>query len=157
MPPYVAVIGASRASPDEERDAEAAGRALAEAGAVLVCGGRGGVMEAACRGAKSAGGVTVGILPGHTRADANPYVDVAVATGLGEMRNALVVNAADAFVAVGGAFGTLSEIALALQAGKTVVGLGAWELSRGGDAVDAVRPASSPQDAVAQALAAAGI
>lgn len=155
MPPYVAVIGASRASPDEERDAEAVGRALAEAGAVLVCGGRGGVMEAACRGAKAAGGTTVGILPGPSRSDANPYVDVAIATGLGEMRNGLVVRAADAFVAVGGQFGTLSEIALALTAGKAVIGLGAWELSRGGQRVDAVRPASSPQDAVAQALTAA--
>ena len=155
MPPYVAVIGASRASSDEERDAEAVGRALAEAGAVLVCGGRGGVMEAACRGAKAAGGLTVGILPGPSRADANPYLDVALATGLGEIRNALVVSAADALVAVGGEFGTLSEIALGLRAGKVVVGLGAWELSRGGQRVDAVRPASSPHDAVSQALAAA--
>src|SRR4051812_17972548 len=100
MPPYVAVIGASRTSPDEERDAEAGGGVPPESGAVLVCGGRGGVMEAACRGAKAAGGMTVGILPGASRSEANPYVDVALATGLGEIRNALVVSAADTLVAI---------------------------------------------------------
>jgi uncharacterized protein (TIGR00725 family) len=156
MPPYVAVIGASRASAQEERAAEAVGRGLGELGAIVVCGGRGGVMEAACRGAKATGGTTVGILPGRNRAEANPYVDVAIATGLGELRNGLVVSAADAFVVVGGAFGTLSEVALALQAGKTVVGLG-WELSLRGERVDAIVPASSPEDAVARVLAACGL
>ena len=157
MPPYVAVVGASNASPAEERAAEAVGRGIGESGAILVCGGRGGVMEAACRGAKASGGTTVGLLPGTSRADANPYVDVAIPTGLGELRNGLVVRAADALVAVGGQFGTLSEIALALQAGKTVVGLGAWELSRAGERIDAVVPAASPADAVARALAACGL
>jgi uncharacterized protein (TIGR00725 family) len=127
---------------------------LAAAGAVVVCGGLGGVMEAACRGAKSAGGTTVGILPGTRRADANPHVDIAIATGLGEMRNGLVVRAADALVAVGGEFGTLSEIALALKASKPVVGLGTWALSHGGDPVDAIVRAASPEDAVARVLAA---
>src|SRR3954467_9862276 len=126
MPPYIAVIGAGNASADEERTAEAVGAHVAEAGAIVVCGGRGGVMEAACRGAKAGGGTTVGILPGTTRAEANPFVDTAIATGLGELRNGLVVRAADALVAVGGEFGTLSEIALALKAGKSVVGLGVW-------------------------------
>ena len=154
MRAYVAVIGAGNASPDEERAAEAVGRGLAEAGAVLVCGGLGGVMEAACRGAKSAGGTTVGILPGRDRAAANPHVDIAIATGLGEMRNGLVVRAADALIAVGGEFGTLSEIALALKAGKTVVGLGAWELHRGGEPVAAAIPAESPADAVERVMAA---
>lgn len=101
-------------------------------------------MEAACRGAQEAGGTTVGILPGHDRADANPYVDVAVATGLGEARNALVVRAADALIAVGGEYGTLSEIALALKAGKPVVGIDSWDLDRierAGDAATAVRRA----------------
>jgi uncharacterized protein (TIGR00725 family) len=157
MPPYIAVIGAGDASADEEDAAEAVGAHLAQAGAVLVCGGRGGVMEAACRGAKAQGGTTVGILPGASRTDANPYVDVAIATGLGELRNGLVVRAADALVAVGGAFGTLSEIALALTAGKTVVGLGVWELSRAGEPVDAIVRATSPADAVARALAACGL
>src|SRR3954453_19147401 len=138
MSTYVAVVGAALAKAGEERTAEEVGRGLAAAGAIVVCGGLGGVMEAACRGAKSGGGTTVGILPGASRADANPYVDIAIATGLGELRNGLVVRAADAFVAVGGEFGTLAEIALALKAGKTVVGLGAWELSRAGQPVDAI-------------------
>jgi uncharacterized protein (TIGR00725 family) len=132
------------------------GRGLGKSGAIVVCGGRGGVMEAACRGAKAGGGTTVGILPGTSRTDANPYVDVAIATGLGELRNGLVVSAADAFVAVGGAFGTLSEVALALQAGKTVVGL-KWDLSLGGERVDAIVPAATPADAVARVLAACGL
>ena len=97
-------------------------------GAVVVCGGLGGVMEAVCRGAQGAGGRTVGILPGDDRHQANPYVDVAVATGLGEARNVVVVRTADVVVAVGGEFGTLSEIALAIKLGKPVVGLGTWRL-----------------------------
>jgi uncharacterized protein (TIGR00725 family) len=112
---------------------------------VLVCGGLGGVMEAACRGAKESGGTTVGILPGTDRSAANPYVDVAVATGLGEARNALVVRAADALVAIGGGYGTLSEVALALKAGKRVVGLGTWD-------VDGVESAGSPEAAVESVL-----
>ena len=102
-------------------------------------------MEAACRGAKESGATTVGILPGTDRAAANPFVDVAVPTGLGEARNALVVRAADALVAVGGGYGTLSEIALALKAGKRVVGLGTWD-------VDGVEAAGSPVEAVETVL-----
>ena len=132
--------------------AERVGRALAERGAVVVCGGLAGVMEAACRGAKDAGGATLGILPGLDRADANPYVDVAVPTGLGEARNALVVRAADALVAVGGEWGTLSEIALAMRAGKRVVGLGTWELHRGGRPVEGIFAATDPEQAVELAL-----
>jgi uncharacterized protein (TIGR00725 family) len=143
--PHIAVIGPGRASEDEARAAEAVGHALATRGAVLVCGGLGGVMEAACRGAKAAGGTTVGILPGNDRADANPYVDVALATGLGEMRNGLIVRAVDALIAVGGEFGTLSEVALALKAGKPVVGLGSWDL-------EPVVRAETPEDAVRLAL-----
>ena len=103
-------------------------------------------MEAACRGAKEAGGRTLGILPGTDRAAANPFVDTAVPTGLGEARNALVVRAADALIAVGGGYGTLSEIALALKAGKRVIGLDSWE-------IDGVEPAESAEQAVAAALA----
>jgi uncharacterized protein (TIGR00725 family) len=121
--------------------ADAVGRGLAARGAVVVCGGLGGAMEAACRGAKEAGGMTVGLLPGPDRDDANPYVDVSIATGLGEARNALVVRTADALIAVGGGYGTLSEIALALRTGKRVVGLGTWE-------IDGIEPASSPEEAV---------
>jgi uncharacterized protein (TIGR00725 family) len=129
---YVAVIGASRARPEDLAEAEAAGRRLAELGAIVVTGGRGGVMEAACRGAKDGGGQTVGILPGLDRADANEFVDVALPTGLGEMRNGLVARAADAIVAVGGAWGTLAEIALARAAGTPVFGVGSWELGEDG-------------------------
>jgi uncharacterized protein (TIGR00725 family) len=111
-------------------------------------------MEAACRGAHSADGTTVGILPGTDRGAANAYVDVAIPTGLGEMRNALVVRSADALIAVGGEFGTLSEIALALKAQKPVVGIGTWQLARGGEQVDAIVQASSAEDAVNRALAA---
>ena len=154
MRAYVAVVGPGRATADEAQLAEAVGRGLGEAGAVIVCGGLGGVMEAACRGAKSAGGTTLAILPGADRAEANPYVDVAVLTGLGELRNGLVVRAADGLVAVGGEFGTLSEIALALKAGKPVFALGGWELAREGEPVDAIVRATSPEDAVARVLAA---
>jgi uncharacterized protein (TIGR00725 family) len=129
MQPYVAVVGAGEASADELAAAEEVGRLLAAREAVLVCGGLGGVMEAACRGAKEGGGSTVGILPGRDRAAANRYVDVAIATGLGEARNALVVRAADVLIAVGGGYGTLSEIALALKGGTPVVGIGSWELA----------------------------
>src|SRR4051794_4413995 len=100
MRAYVAVVGAGDASAQQQSDAEQVGRGLAEAGAVVVCGGLGGVMEAACKGAKSAGGTTLGILPGAGREDANPYVDIAIPTALGEMRNALVVRSADAVIAV---------------------------------------------------------
>lgn len=112
-------------------------------------------MEAACRGAKHAGGTTLGILPGPDRRAANPYVDVAVATGLAEGRNALVVRTADAVIAVGGAYGTLSEIALALRAGIAVVGLETWELARQGRRDEAVVRASTPAEAVELALRAA--
>lgn len=143
--PYVGVVGPGEASAEEAGVAEAVGRALAERGAVVVCGGLGGVMEAACRGARDAGGTTVGILPGTDRAAANPFVEVAVATGLGEARNAVVVRAADALIAVGGAYGTLSEIAFALKASKRVVGIGSWE-------IDGVEPATDPKAAVEAAL-----
>jgi uncharacterized protein (TIGR00725 family) len=130
MNPYVAVIGGSIATPEDEARAEAIGTALGQAGATLVSGGLGGVMAAACRGAKSVGALTIGILPGDDRTAANPWIDVAIPTGLGEARNALVVRTADAIIAVGGEYGTLSEIALALRAGKPVVGLGTWGLIR---------------------------
>src|SRR3954447_26098172 len=154
MRAYVAVVGAGDAAPDELAIAERVGRGLGEAGAVLVCGGLGGVMEAACRGAKAAGGTTLGILPGVERRDANEHVDIAIPTGLGEMRNALVVRTADALIAVGGEFGTLSEIALALKAGKPVVGLGTWQLARDGAESLAIVRVASPEEAVERALAA---
>jgi len=124
----VAVIGAASCSPAEARAAEVVGRVLAEGGATVLCGGRGGVMEAACRGARMAGGLTLGILPGEDPAAANPFVDVAIATGLGEARNVIVACTARAVVAIGGRYGTLSEIAFALKYGVPVVGVGTWKL-----------------------------
>ena len=121
----VAVIGAADASPEEYARARETGRALAEAGAVVLCGGRGGVMEAAARGAAEAGGLTVGILPGGEASEANPWIVVPLATGLGEARNALVVRGAESVVAVGGGWGTLSEIALARKMGRSVATVGA--------------------------------
>ncbi len=127
---YVAVVGGGQADAASEHVAEEVGRLVAAAGAVVVCGGLGGVMAAACRGARSAGGTTVGILPGEDRSAANPWVSVALPTGMGELRNALVVRAADVVVAVGGEHGTLSEIALALALGRPVVGVGTWRITR---------------------------
>ncbi|HYR63766.1 MAG TPA: TIGR00725 family protein [Actinomycetota bacterium] len=154
MPVYLAVIGPSRATPAVEAAAFEVGALVAASGAILVCGGGGGAMEAACRGAKSAGGVTVGILPGATRADANPSVDIALPTGMGEARNTLVVRAADAVIAVGGGVGTLSEIGLALKMGKPVVGLGTWEVAPppGETPLATVRRAGTPDEAVRAAL-----
>jgi uncharacterized protein (TIGR00725 family) len=123
-PLRISVVGAGDASPDEERVAEAVGRALGEAGAVVVTGGLGGVMAAASRGCVEAGGIAIGLLPGTDPSDANPWVTVPLATGLGEARNALVVRTAEAVVAVGGGWGTLSEIALARKMGLSVVILG---------------------------------
>jgi uncharacterized protein (TIGR00725 family) len=151
----VAVVGPGDADAEVAATAEAVGRELAGRGAVVVCGGLGGAMEAACRGAKQAGGTTVGILPGGDRREANDHVDVALATGLGEGRNALVVRAADALVAVGGGFGTLSEIALALRAGKAVVGIDTWELASRGEPVDAIERVTTPEEAAEAALRAA--
>jgi uncharacterized protein (TIGR00725 family) len=152
-PVYVAVIGAG--VPDAERDVQAqdVGRELARRGAVLVCGGLGGVMEAACRGAQEAGGTTVGLLPGPDRSTANPHLSVALPTGMGELRNGLIVRAADAVIALGGEYGTLSEIGFALRLGRPVVGLGTWELAQGGRPRDALVVASTPAEAVERALA----
>jgi hypothetical protein len=148
MTPYVAVIGASRPTPDDMADAEAVGRGLAERGVTVVTGGRGGVMAAASRGAAEAGGVAVGLLPGLDRGEANEWVTVAISTGLGELRNGLVVRAADAVVAVGGAYGTLSEISLALQAGTPVFGLHTWP-------IEGVRSVASSGEAILAAYEAA--
>jgi uncharacterized protein (TIGR00725 family) len=150
--PYIAVIGPSAGTPAELALGQEVGRLIAEAGAVLVCGGMGGVMEAAAGGCADAGGRSVGILPSESRLDANPYLTVAVATGLGEARNAIVVRTADAVIAIRGEFGTLSEIALALKMGRPVIGLGTWELAKDGVPVDAVIRASDPTDAVKTAL-----
>lgn len=150
---FIAVIGDGRCSTEVAALAEAVGRELARRGAVLVCGGLGGVMEAACRGAKAAGGLTVGILPGTSRREANRYVDVPIVTGLGEARNVLVVQSAQAVIAIHGEYGTLSEIAHALKLGIPVVGLHTWELAKGGERREAIVRAGTAQEAVEKALA----
>ena len=150
---HVAVVGSGSAERDQLILAEEVGRLLATRGAIVLCGGLGGVMEAACRGAKSVGGMTVGLLPGSDRREANAWVDVAIPTGLGEARNALVVRAADVLIAVGGEFGTLSEIALALKTEKPVVGIDTWELSRHGKLATQIVRAATPAEAVDRALA----
>jgi uncharacterized protein (TIGR00725 family) len=150
---HVAVVGPGRASVEEEVAAERIGAELAAAGAIVVTGGLGGVMSAACRGARSAGGTTLGLLPGDDRADANEWVTVAVPTGLGEGRNVLVVRAADAIVAVGGAYGTLSEIALALRTGTPVVGWRTWDLTSPAGEQAPILHVDDPIEAARTALA----
>lgn len=151
---FVSVIGGSRCSGREAELAEEVGAELARRGITLVCGGLTGVMEAACKGARSAGGTTVGILPGNSRKDANQYVDIPVVTTIGEARNIIVVSSGQAVIAVCGEYGTLSEIALALRNNIPVVGLNTWSLSKNGRLDDSIIVAESPRDAVDKALAA---
>lgn len=143
--PYIAVIGASKPSPEQEQAAEDVGRGLGAAGAVVITGGRGGVMAAASRGAREAGALVVGLLPGLDRREANEWVQIALPTGLGDLRNGLVTRSADAVVAVGGAYGTLTEIAYALNEGVGVAGYDTW-------AIEGVELADTPAAAVERAL-----
>lgn len=145
----IGVCGSSEVDRKGAERAEKVGRLIAENGWALVCGGLGGVMEAACRGAKEAGGLTVGILPGTSRADANSYVDVPVLTGVGHARNLFIVYTARAVIALPGGAGTMSEVALSLKTATPVVGLDAWGNIRG------VIGASSPEEAVEKAIKAA--
>ncbi len=151
--PLIAVIGGSSPTAGEASLAGGVGRALAEAGAVLVCGGRGGVMEAACRGARRAGGTTIGILPGPDASEANPYVDISIVTGIGEARNAIIARTAEVAIAVGGSYGTLSEIALALGFGTPVVGLATWRMERAGHPPVPIVRAETAEEAVQEAMA----
>jgi uncharacterized protein (TIGR00725 family) len=148
----IAVIGGNAPDAASAELAEAVGREVAGRGAVLVCGGLGGVMEAACRGAAAAGGLTVGILPGQSREAANPYVRLPIVTGIGYARNAIVVASAQAVIAIDGSYGTLSEISFALQAGTPVIGLGTWELSRGGQTDNSIIRAETAAEAVTLAF-----
>lgn len=149
-PQLVAVVGAGACNRQISDIAASVGHHLAQRGLILVCGGLGGVMAAACQGAKSAGGMTVGILPGTDPAAANPWVDVAIATGIGEARNAIIIHSAQAVIAVQGEYGTLSEIALALKLGKPVVGLQTWELIRQQQRDHAILEVATPLAAVEQ-------
>jgi hypothetical protein len=151
----IAVIGEGDPSPQMLALAEAVGAEIAAAGAVLTCGGLGGVMEAACRGARSRGGVAIGILPGTRHTDANPHVTYPIPTGLGHARNLLVVRSAHAVIAVGGKFGTLSEIAFAKVEGIPVIGLSTWRLERDGLETDPILRAHDAREAVTMALTAA--
>jgi len=154
--PMIAVCGAGNADATLAALAEEIGRRIAEAGATLVCGGLGGVMAAACRGARAAGGVTVGILPGGDTSAANPDVLVPIASGLGEARNVLIVRTADVVIAVGGEYGTLSEIALARKIGRAVIGLRTWDLGRNAHGDPHILAVDTPEAAVAAALAHCG-
>jgi hypothetical protein len=151
----ISVVGGDRASDEALVLAEDVGRELAEHDCVLVCGGRSGVMEAACRGARSRGGHTIGILPTMDRSGMNPYVEFPIVTGLGYARNAVVVLSADAIIAVEGSYGTLSEMALALAYRKPVVSLGSWSFARKGHESPPIIQATDARDAVEKAIAAA--
>ena len=148
----IGVIGDSSCSPEEDKLAATVGELLAQRGATIVCGGLGGVMEAVCRGAKSKGGLTVGILPGGDSRMANPWVDIPVVTGIGEARNVAVVKSAQAVIAFGGGYGTLSEIAYALKSGIPVIGLNTWSLSRNGREDDSIIKVNSVTEAVDRAI-----
>src|SRR5436190_209326 len=148
----LSVIGPGVCSAEESRLAEEVGRLLALRGVAVICGGLAGVTEAACKGAFEAGGMTVGLLPGIDASDANPYVRLPIPTGMGEARNVLVVRAGLAAIAIGGEYGTLSEIAFALKMGKRVVGLNTWELRRGGSVDSGILMASSAEEALGLAL-----
>ena len=152
-PTYVSVIGASRASAEVAAKAAALGELLAARGCVVVCGGRDGVMDAVARGAKRNGGVSIGILPEADRLRAAPDLTYTVCSAMGYARNLSVVASGDVVIAVGGAWGTLSEIALARNVGKPVILLDTWEMSppEGGE-LDGVRRASTPAEAVELAL-----
>jgi len=149
---FIAVIGSGDCSPEEAGLAEAVGRELARNGATLICGGLGGVMAAACKGASSEGGVTIGILPGDIRQMANPYIQIPIVTGMGQARNVIVVKSAQAVIAIGGSFGTLSEISHARQNKIPVIGLQTWELARNGQPDNSIIVADTPAEAVNKAL-----
>jgi len=144
------VVGAGTAGPELEREAEAVGREVARSGATLYCGGLGGVMLAAARGARAEGGVTIGILPGSSALDANPFITHPIVTGMGQARNVILVGSCDAIIAVGGGYGTLSEVAVARKLGIPVIGLGSWRLDEGRGSP--IRQVSEPAEAVAIAV-----
>lgn len=148
----VGVIGASKAGRGVARDAYEVGRLIARKGAALICGGLGGVMEAAARGAKEEGGLTIGVLPGDDPRQANPYIDVPIATGMGYARNVIIVRSSRAIIAVGGSYGTLSEIAYALNLGVPLVGLGTWDVAKIDKGKTEMVMVGTPEEAVERAM-----
>jgi uncharacterized protein (TIGR00725 family) len=153
---FISVIGASKCSAKEARLAEEVGRELAKRGAVVICGGLTGVMEAVCRGASAEGGLTIGILPGNSRNDANQYVTIPIVTGIGYTRNSIVAKSGQAVIAIGGKYGTLSEIAYALQDKIPIIGLGTWQLATGKSKDESIVIAKDASDAVHKALGSIG-
>lgn len=149
---FIAVIGGSDPSPEVNKLAEEVGRELAKRNVVLICGGLGGVMEAACKGASAEGGLTIGILPGDSRQSANPYVQIPIVTSIGYARNVAVVKSAQAVIAIDGSYGTLSEIAYALQGGIPVIGLNTWSLTKDDQTEIPIITMVNPVDAVNKAL-----
>jgi uncharacterized protein (TIGR00725 family) len=145
---YIGVIGGFPCTQEEALNAENVGRELARQNAILICGGEGGVMEAACKGAQSEGGITIGILPGNNRKSANPYVTIPIVTGLNEARNLIVVKSSQSVIAIGGGYGTLSEISFALKNGIPVVGLNTWSVSRNNEIDRSIILAEDPLSAV---------
>ena len=143
----IGVIGANKASDKDYKTAEEVGREVARRKGVVICGGLGGIMEAACHGAKSEGGLTIGIIPGFSKSEANPYVDIPVVTGMSHARNIIVVRSSDAIIAVGGSYGTLSEIAFALKLEIPIIGIDTWEVS------PEIKKVTTPKEAVDMAFA----
>ena len=148
----IAVIGSGNPTLEVYNLAEEVGRELARRGIALICGGLGGVMEASCKGAKSASGTTIGVLPGGDPKDANDWVDIPICTGLSHARNVIIVKTGAAVIAIGGAYGTLSEIAHALAEGTPVIGLQTWEIARDGKADQSILYATDPKNAVGKAI-----
>lgn len=152
MKRIIGVIGASVCSLDEEKIAEKVGEEIAKGRNILICGGMGGVMEAACRGAKKFEGITIGILPGTSKYEVNKYVDIPVVTGLSEARNIIIARTSDALIAIGGEYGTLSEIAFALKLKVPVVGINTWRLFKEDKELDKIIRAKDAKDAISKAL-----
>ena len=146
METIIGVIGAANANEEEKRTSEEVGVLIARRGCFLLCGGMGGVMEAACRGAKSAGGTTIGILPGPEPSSANRFIDIPIVTGMGEARNVIVAKSSHCIIAIGGSFGTLSEISFALKSGIPVIGLDTWDVS------EEIIKCETPEEAVRTAF-----
>ena len=141
----IGVIGGSRCSPEIAELAEEVGREIGKRGAVLICGGLGGVMEFASKGVKEAGGLTIGILPGRSREEANAYIDVPIVTGMGHARNVIIAHSSDSMIAISGEHGTLSEIAIGLKLQKTIIGLNTWD-------IEGVIKVKTPAEAVEKAM-----
>lgn len=150
---YIAVVGGALCTEEEEKLAREVGTRIAQRGGILICGGGSGVMEAAARGAVEAGGTVIGILPDNDRRMGNPYLKYAIATGLGEARNAIIAKTVDTVIAIGGEFGTLSEIALALKMSKPVIALKSWAIKPPGSLKRGIIKAETPAMAVEKAFA----